>query len=92
MNLHSSIFLNLDQWFLNLEVLNSTSFMQAFTNLLLKIPKISVNKLKPKANYASVAHKIILFKEAKPTKHEFHTKSELSKYSLQTNASYAVAF
>ena len=31
-----------------------------------KIQKISINEFEPKVNYASVAHKIILFKETKP--------------------------
>ena len=61
--------------------------MQALTEPFLKIQKIFINELK----YASVAHKIILFKETKPTKHELHTKTQLNKY-LQINASYAVAF
>ena len=75
-----------------LEVPNPASFMQAFTEPFFKIPKISVEELELKVNYASVAHKIILFKEAKPTKHEFHTKAQLNRYSPQTNAPYAVAF
>ena len=83
----------LDQWFLNLlEVPNPASFMRAFTELFVKIQNISVNKLEPKVNYASVARKIILFKERKRTKHEFHRKRQLNKYLPQINAFYAVAF
>ena len=37
--------------------------MQALTEPFLKIQKISINELEPKANYASVEHKIMLFKE-----------------------------
>ena len=75
-----------------LEVPNPASFMQALTKPFLKIQKIPINKLEPKANYASVAHKIILFKETKPTKHELHTKTPFNKYLQQINPSYAVAF
>ena len=76
------------QWFLNLqEVPKPASFMQALIEPFLKIQKIFINKL----NYVSVAHKIILFKETKPTKHELHAKTQLNNY-LQINASYAVAF
>ena len=75
-----------------LEVPNPVSFMQALTKLFLKIQKISINELEPKANYESVAHKIILLKETKLTKHELHTKTPLNKYLRQINPSYAVAF
>ena len=66
--------------------------MLAFTESLVEIQNISVNKLEPKVNYASVAHKILLFKERKRIKHEFHRKIQLNKYLLQINAFYAVAF
>ena len=65
--------------------------MQAFTEPFVKIQSISVNKLEPKVNYASVAHKI-LFKERKRTKDEFHRKTQLNKYLPQINAFYAVHF
>ena len=65
--------------------------MQTLTAPFVKIQKIFINELEPKVNYASIAHKIILFKETKLTKHELHTKTQLNKY-LQINASYAVAF
>ena len=68
-----------------LEVPNPASFMRAFTEPFVKIQIISVNKLEPKVNYAFVAHKILLFKERKRTKHEFHKKTQI-------NAFYAVAF
>ena len=49
----------LHQWLLNLlEVPNPASLMRAFTESFVKIQNISVNKLEPKVNYASVAHKI----------------------------------
>ena len=81
------------QWFLNLlEVPNPSSFMQALTEPYLKFQKIFMNEREPKVNYASVAHKIILFTETKPTKHELHTKTQLNKYLRQVNAFYAVAF
>ena len=41
-----------------------------------------MNEREPKVNYVSVAHKIILFTETKPTKHELHTKTQLNKYSI----------
>ena len=83
----------LNQWFLNLlELPNPASFMRAFTEPFVIIQNISVNKLEPKANYVSVTHKILLFKERKRTKHEFHRKTRLNKYLLQINAFYAVAF
>ena len=63
--------------------------MQALTEPFLKI---FINELEPKVNYASVAHKIILFKETRPTKYEIHTKTQLNKYLQQINVSYAVAF
>ena len=75
-----------------LEVPNPASFMQALTEHFLNIQKISINEREPKANYASVAHKIILFEETKPTKHELHTKTPLNKYLRQINPSYAVTF
>ena len=54
----------LEQWFLNLlEVPNPASFMRSFTEPFVEIENISANKLEPKVNYASVAHKISLFKE-----------------------------
>ena len=62
--------------------------MQALTEPFLKIQKIFINELEPKVNYASVAHKIILLKEIKPTKHELHTKTQLNKYLRQINASF----
>ena len=63
----------LKQWFLKLlEVPNPASFMRAFTKPFVKIQNKSVNKLEPKVNYASVAHKILLFKERKRTKYKFH--------------------
>ena len=40
----------------------------------LKIQKISINKHEPKVNYASFAHKFILFKKTKPIKHELTQK------------------
>ena len=53
-----------EQWFLNLlEVPNPASFMRSFTEPFVEIENISANKLEPKVNYASVAHKISLFKE-----------------------------
>ena len=64
----------------------------AGTHRTLKIQKIFINELEPKVNYASVAHKIILFTETKPTKHELHKKTQLNKCLRQANASYAVAF
>ena len=83
----------LARWFLNfLEVPNPASFMRAFTEPFVEIQNTSVNKLEPRVNYASVAHKILLFKERKRTKHEFHRKTQLHKYLLQINAFYAVAF
>ena len=66
--------------------------MQALTEPFLKIQKIFINELEPKVNCAFVAHKIILFKEIRPTKHELHTKTQLNKYLHQINVSYAVAF
>ena len=66
--------------------------MPSFIEPFVKIQNISANKLEPKANYASVAHKILLFKERKRTKHEFYRKTQLNKYLLQINAFYAVAF
>ena len=66
--------------------------MRAFTEPFVKILNISVNKLEPKVNYASVAHEILLFKERKRTKHEFHKKTPLNKYLPQINAFYGVAF
>ena len=52
------------QWFLNLlEVPNPASFLRAFTEPSVEIQNITVNKLELKVNYASVAHKILLFKE-----------------------------
>ena len=81
------------QWFLNLlEVPNPESFMWAFTEPFVQIQNISVNKLEPKVNYAAVAHKILLFKERKRTKHEFHRKTQLNKYIPQINAFFAVGF
>ena len=62
--------------------------MQALTEPFLKIQKIFINELEPKVNFASVADKIILFKEIKLTKHELHTKIQLTKYLLQINASF----
>ena len=77
---------NLHQWFLNLlEVPNPSSFMQEHTEPFLKIQKIFMNELEPKVSYASVAHKIILFKEIKPKKHELHSKTQLIKYLRQIN-------
>ena len=64
--------------------------MQALTEPFLKMQKFY--ELEPKINCASVAHKIILFKETRPTKHELHTKTQLDKYLQQINVSYAVAF
>ena len=70
---------SLKQWFLNLlEVPNPASFVRTFTEPFVKTQNISVNKLEPKVNYASVAHKILLFKERKRTKHEFHKKTQLN--------------
>ena len=61
---------NLCQWLLNLlEVPNPVSFMQVITEPFLKIKKFLINELEPKVNCASVAHKIISFKETRPTKH-----------------------
>ena len=58
------------QWLLNLlEVPNPTSFVRALTEPFVEIQNISVNKLEPKVNYASVAQKILSFKERKRTKH-----------------------
>ena len=37
---------------------NSASFMQAFTEFFVEIQNLSVNKLDPKVNQTSVAHKI----------------------------------
>ena len=75
-NHFETVMKHLRQWFLNLlEVPNPASFMQALTEPFLKIQKIFINELEPKVNYASVAHKIILFKEIEPTKHELHTKT-----------------
>ena len=82
-----------EQWFLNLmEVPNPSSFMRAFTEPFDEIQNISANKLEPKVNYASVARKILLFKERKRTKHEFHRKTQLNKYLLQIDAFCAEAF
>jgi len=68
------------QWFLNLlEVLNPASFMLAFIEPFVEILNISVNKVKPKANYACVVHTILLFKERKRTKHEFYKKNITQK-------------
>ena len=50
---------------------NSASFTQAFTEFFVEIQNLSVNKLEPKVNKTSVAHKILLFKERKRTKHKF---------------------
>ena len=87
------LILTLVQWFLNLlEVPNPARFMRAFTEPFVKIQNISVDKLEPKVNYASVANKILLSKERKRTKHEFHRKTQLNKYLLQINAFYDVAF
>ena len=66
--------------------------MRAFTEPFVKIERISVNKLEPKMNYASVARKSLLFKERKRTKHEFYRKPQLNKYLQQINAFYVVAF
>ena len=80
------------QWFLNLlEVPNPVSSMQALTEPFLKI-QIFINDLEPKVNCASVPHKIISFKETRPTKHELHTKTQLNKYLQKTNVSYTVEF
>ena len=54
--------------------------------------KIFINDLEPKVICASVPHKIISFKETRPTKHELHTKKQLNKYLQQINMPYAVAF
>ena len=82
-----------NQWFLNLlEASNSASFMRAFTKPFVEIQNISVNKLEPKVNFASVAHTNLLFKERKRTNHEFYREIQLNKYLLQINAFYAVAF
>ena len=87
------IFIPLKQRFLNLlEVPNPASFMLAFTEPFVEIQNISVDKLEPKVNYASVADKILLLKERKRTKQEFNKKTQLNKYLLQINAFYAVAF
>ena len=75
-----------------MEVPNLASFMRVFTEPFVEIQNISVNKLEPKVNYASNAHKILLFKERKRTRHEFHRKAQLNEYLLQINAFYAVAF
>ena len=66
--------------------------MRAFTEPFVEIQNISVNKLEPKVNHASVAHKILSFKERKLAKHEFHRKTQLNKYLLQINGFYAIAF
>ena len=66
--------------------------MRAFIEPFVEIQNISVNKVKPKVKYVSVAHKILLVKERKRTKHEFHRKIQLNKHLLQINAFYAVAF
>ena len=75
-----------------MELPNPASFMRAFTKPFVEIQNISVNKLEPEVNYASVAPKILLFKERKRTKYVFHRKIQLNKYLLQINAFYAIAF